>query len=214
MAPELEHVYCYQVGSKNCYKIGRTKNLPEERKRGFATGSPDKPNLYLDIETENSADLETYIHHLLDEKRTENGEFFNVTKKELDEAVGQAKAFMSEFQPLYRQATTLRQKPPNQSDMMVEPTDEMREIYRQLRRLRNQKYFIERQVDLLMSKVQIAIGDKGAMRGIASWAWIDRWTMDIERFKKEQDDLFQQYKRNSGGRRFILDRVDLTEGED
>jgi hypothetical protein len=45
------------------------------------------------------------------------------------------------------------------------------------------------------------------MKGVASWKWVERWTMDIERLKKEQDE---QYKRDSSARVFRLERVDLT----
>lgn len=86
----MEHVYCFQLGTSNCYKVGRTRNSPEERKRGLSTGSPEKFELYRDIKTENAPGLEAYIHHLLDEKRAADGEFFNVTSRELDEALGRA----------------------------------------------------------------------------------------------------------------------------
>jgi hypothetical protein len=206
----MEHVYCFQVGSDNLFKVGRSKNPPEKRKPGLSTGSPVKLHLYRDIETENSADIEAYIHRLLDAKRTENGEFFNVTAQELDEAVNRGVEVMNEFQPLYRQASALRQKPPNDADTMVDASDDMREIYRELRKLRSERYLIEQRVAFLESKIQVAIGDNGGMKGVASWSWVDRWTMDIERFKNEQDALYQQYKRNSGCRIFRLDKVDLT----
>jgi hypothetical protein len=66
---ELHHVYCYQIGSGNCYKVGRTKKLPDKRMREFATDSPVKPQLYRDVETENASGLEKYILQLLDGKR-------------------------------------------------------------------------------------------------------------------------------------------------
>lgn len=61
----LESVYCFQLGWGDCFKIGRTKNSPEDRKRGFSTGSPVKLNLYRAIETEYAPELETCIHQLL-----------------------------------------------------------------------------------------------------------------------------------------------------
>jgi hypothetical protein len=45
------------------------------------------------------------------------------------------------------------------------------------------------------------------MKGVASWKWVERWTMYIERLKKEQDD---PYKSDSSARVFRLERVDLT----
>jgi hypothetical protein len=212
MAPELKHVYCYQVGSDNCYKIGRTKNPPDERMRGFATGSPVRFTLYRDIKTENSSGLEKYIHHLLDPKRAENGEFFNVDAQELDDAVDQAVTFMEEFQPLRREANKLRRHSrPNHTT--VSPSEEMRQIYKLLRKLTRDRYFIEQRIELLASKIQVAIGDNDRMEGVASWKWRDRWTINTDRFKREQSALYEDYKRNSGGRIFQLERVDLTKGD-
>lgn len=208
MTSELKHVYCYQFGSDNCYKVGRTKNPPEKRMRGFATGSPVKPKLYRAIETEDPSGLEKYIHHLLDAKRAENGEFFYVTRQDLDDAVNEAVAFINECQPLIREAKKLCRKRPNET--MVEPSDEMREIYQQLRKAIREKFLLERHIELLESKVQLAIGENRGMKGVASWKWVDRWTMDIERFKKEHEKLFQEYRRDSSSRTFCLERVDLT----
>jgi hypothetical protein len=32
----LKRVYCFQVASEDCYKIGLTKNTPKKRARGLA----------------------------------------------------------------------------------------------------------------------------------------------------------------------------------
>jgi hypothetical protein len=48
------------------------------------------------------------------------------------------------------------------------------------------------------------------VKGVASWEWAARFTMDIPRFKKEHEALHEEYKRDSGTRRFCLDTVDLT----
>jgi len=149
-----------------------------------------------------------HIHKLLDLRRTENGEFFNVTAEELDEAANEAIQFVEELQPSFCEAELLRQQQPTEE--MAEPSSEMLESYRRLRELSRQKYLIEMQMMLLESKIQVAIGNKSGMKGIASWKWIDRWTMDLERFKNERKDLYEAYKRNSGARVFRLDRSDLT----
>ncbi|MGB2633981.1 MAG: GIY-YIG nuclease family protein [Candidatus Acidiferrum sp.] len=208
MALELKHVYCYKIGAANCYRVGRTKNQPEKRKRGWATGSPARPTLYRDVLTENPSSLEAYVHHLLDAKRTENGEFFNVTSEELDDAINEAEAFMTEYQPLLGLARKLRRKKP--TDAMVDPPDEVRAIYTQLRDAIRESFPLNRRVELLQSKIQVAIGDNRGMNGVASWKWEDRWEMDVQRFRKEQAPLYEKYKRDSGRRVFRLERVDLT----
>jgi len=212
MTSDLETVYCFRLGGDNCFKVGRTKNSPEDRKRGFSTGSPVKCNLYRKIETGYAPELEKCIHLFLDPKRAENGEIFYVTAQELDDAVDRAVAFVQKSQPLLCEANRLRgQKLLNA--MLVEPTSEMFQIYRELRAKRHEKNLIEQQIAFLESQIQVAIGNNSGMRGIASWRWTDRWTMDMERFKKEQDALYQEYKRNSGSRRFCLERIDLTKAQ-
>ncbi len=211
MASELEHVYCYRLGCGNCFKVGRTKNDPEERKRGLATGSPVKLNFYRDIETKYSSKLERYVHQLLDEKRAENGEYFNVTAQELDEAVDRAVSFVEESEPLLSEAKKLQHRHPN--DTMVESSSEMLEIYRQLRALGREKYLIEQRIAFLESRIQVAIGDNCGMRGVASWKWRDHWTMDVSRFRKEQDALYEEYLRNQGCRKFCLEKIDLTRAD-
>ena len=51
-AVEVESVYCFQLGDSDCFKVGRTKNSPEDRKRGFSTGSSERFKLYRTIKTE------------------------------------------------------------------------------------------------------------------------------------------------------------------
>ena len=97
----VKNVYCWQSGDGNCYKVGLTKNEPKVRKRGFSTGSPvkfkDEP--YRTIRSEHAHALEKYIHKLLDARRAENGEYFNVTVAEFDEAADKAIAVVEESRP-------------------------------------------------------------------------------------------------------------------
>jgi hypothetical protein len=144
LVAELKHVYIYRIGAGNCYKIGRTKHPPGRRMRGWATGSPVKPKLYRDVLTDNPSGLETYIHHLLEVKRTENGEFFAVTQDELDQAVDRAEAFANEFHPLSREAKRLSRKKP--SDRILEATDDIRDLYQSLRKASWEKYLLDREI--------------------------------------------------------------------
>ncbi len=69
---------------------------------------------------------------------------------------------------------------------------------------------VQRRVEFLESKIQGAIGESKRMTGVASWEWVQCWTMDVGRFKTEKPKLYERYKRDSGSRRFALERVDLT----
>jgi hypothetical protein len=207
---ELKRVYIYSVGN-NCYKIGRTKHPPEERKRGWATGSPVKPKLYRDLLTEHPSVLENYIHHDLALKRRENGEFFNVRQDELDAAVDRAEAFTKELQPLAIEAKRLSRKKP--TDKILDPTDDIRDLYRRLQEASREKYLLDRQIDLLVSRIKVAIGENCGIKGVAWWDWQERSTMDVKRFQEEHPILYEEYKRDSSCRVFRPERVDVPGNE-
>jgi hypothetical protein len=200
-------VYCYQFGDEDCYKIGKTKLQPEERKRGFATGSPVDITLYRKVETGDPSGLETYIHRLLGARRA-RGEFFRVSRQELNKAVDQATAVMRELQPLLQRADDLRRMKP--SETMIERSDEIRQIALQLRAVQNQKWLLDRRIELLASRIQVAIGENCGMEEVASWKWKDHWEMDTMRFEAEHRELYKDYLRNSGTRELRL-RVQAAE---
>lgn len=202
-------VYFYRFGSDDCFKIGHTKQEPDKRKRGFATGSPKKLTLYKTIPFEKHIALEKYIHKLLDEKRAERGEYFNVSEFELDNAIETAIRFLSETLASCDEAKKLQRAKP--ADTVVDATNEMREIYRRLRGLLSERYLMERQIEFLKSKVKLAIGNNSGMKDVAMWKWCDQQRFDIARFKREHEALYKQYEKNSGHRRFLLDGFDLTE---
>lgn len=208
----LMHVYCFRLGSQDCYKIGLTQNTPAKRMRGFATGSPSRFTEYRVEATEYPRALEKHIHALLSTKRAENGEFFYATREEVDSAFDRAVVFVREFQPLVAAVEKLReQRPP---DTVAEPTDEIKHAYRELRTARRDRLLLDQRIEFLESKIQVAIGQNRMMKGIASWEWVDNWQLDLTAFKdaepEEYGRLYGQYKRNSGTRRFVLEKVDLT----
>jgi hypothetical protein len=190
-------VYCYQFGDEDCYKIGKTKLHPEERKRGFATGSPVDITLYRRVETDDPSVLETYIHHLLGARRSK-GEFFRVSRQDLDKAVDEAAALVHELQPLLQKANELRRTKP--AETILDRSDELRQVALELRAAQDQRWLLERRIELLVSRIQIAIGENCGMEGVASWKWKDHWEMDTKRFEADHKELYEEYLRNSGAR--------------
>jgi hypothetical protein len=194
-------VYCYKFGSGDCYKIGKTKLQPEERKRGLATGSPVSITLYRSVETGDPSRLEAYIHRLLGAQRAK-GEFFRVSRQELDRAVDESVARVRELLPLVQTASKLRRTKPN--ERMLAPLDEVRRVALELKVAQDQRWLLDRRIELLASKIQIAIGENCGMDGVASWKWKDHWEMDTKRFEAEHKELYDEYRRNSGARELRL----------
>ena len=51
-------VYCFRVGSVDTFKVGRTKNPPEQRMKSVSVGSPQQLSLHREIKTNDAAFLE------------------------------------------------------------------------------------------------------------------------------------------------------------
>jgi Meiotically up-regulated gene 113 len=207
----LRNVYCFQVGSEDCYKIGLTKNPPGKRLRGFQTGSPAKFTLVRMETTDHPHAMEKHIHGLLSAKRAENGEFFYGTRMEIDAAFDHALRFVAVLYPLLADAETYKAQKP--SPTLLPATDDLRDTYIQLKAALRERLLLEQKILLLESTLQVVIGGNAGIDGIASWNWIDNWQFDVATFKAKEPNayeaLYAQYKHNAGGRRFCLARGNL-----
>ena len=196
-------VYCFQVASLDCFKIGRTKNAPSARIKGVSVGSPYKLTIYREIPTDHAIQLEKYLHNMLAPLRAENGEFFNITKQQLDKAIEEAQLFLAESLPVLQKAKEFeRQKT---MAHMLEPTEEVFLIKRKLKEALRQSYILERQVEVLQGQLQIAIGENLGIKGVASWKWREQWKLNQALFKKEEPKLFEKYCKLSSSRVFRLE---------
>lgn len=211
MSNDSGRVYCLRVGFLNRFKIGKTRNSAEERRRDLSTGSAEKLVLYREIETEDPAYLERYIHALLDDKRAENGEFFNVAAPELDAALDEAQTFFREYSSTHCRAEALKRKKPDET--MIEPSEEMRGVYRGLRALEQQRFLLDERIAVLRDRIKVVIGEKRGINDVASWDWVERSRPDLVRFKAEQPELYARYQRDDSYRVLRLARFDLARNE-
>ena len=99
------------------------------------------------------------------------------------------------------------------TDRIVDAADDIRDLYQRLREASREKYLLDRQIALLVSRVKVAIGENRGIKGVALWDWQERSTMDIKRFQNERPSLYEEYKRDSSCRVFKLDRVDLPDDD-
>ena len=195
-------VYCYQVASSDCFKVGRTKNTARERLKNVSVGSPHRLTIYREIKTDHPALLEKQIHWQLNGCRAENGEFFNVTKRQLDKTIEDAESHLTRSLPVIQQAKKLQRLEPN--PQTIEPTDNAHTLHKELKEAMRQAFFLEQRIELLQSQLQIAIGDNLGIEGVASWKWRECWRLDVELFKRQEPKLFEKYRRLSACRVFRL----------
>jgi hypothetical protein len=192
------------VGSGNCFKVGKTKQACETRKGQLSVGSPDKLSLFREIETEYPDKLENHIHKRLDHSRAENGEFFRVTERELDEAIEDAKSYLAVAMPQIAKADELAQTRPD--DEILTPSPEVTALFNELRKTRTEEFLVQRKIELLKAQLKVAIGGHLGLRDIAKWQWQGRLELDEKLFKAEQPELYQKYSQCRASRFFRLQR--------
>jgi hypothetical protein len=175
-------VYCYRAGTLNTFKVGVTNDAADKRMRNVQTGSWEELSIYRQIETDHALRLERRIHKLLDSYRaTKKSEYFHVTTDQLDEAVEDAQLFLAEYLPVIQQAKKLLcQKPTFE---MIRSTTEIDEVYRDLKKAKQEQALLEQRIELLQGKLQVAIGKNSGIESVASWKWQERLEFDLARFK-------------------------------
>lgn len=196
-------VYCFQVGSEDTFKVGRTKNPPEQRMKSVSVGSPQKLTLHREIKTNDAPFLEKYIHWLLDVHRAPNGEFFNVSAKELDRAIKEAESFLAESFPVLQEAKKLQKRRP--TNHVLDPSENVKTLHCELRDAERQAFLLEQRIVTLRGRIQVEIGENLGIRGVASWKWREQWKLDQEALRRDEPEVYERFKRLSASRVFRLE---------
>ena len=203
-AAKATHVYCFQLGDTGCFKIGKSVD-PSRRKGAFSTASHVELIERRREPSEHPEALEKYIHKLLEPKRVINRrEVFNATMQEVSEAFGAAVPAVKEAEELLQQAAALaKSKPANRT--MLPPSDEIADLYCQLRNARQDEFFLQRRIDVLESKIKRAVGDNLGIKDIVSWDWRPGFRIDIDKLRKQRPRLYKlllnRFETDLSGRR-------------
>ena len=196
-------VYCFRVGSQDIFKVGRTKNPPEQRLKSVSVGSPQKLTLHREIQTDDAPSLEKGIHWLLDPYRAPNGEFFNIPAQELDRAIDEAESFLAESSPVLQQAKKLQTRPP--TNHLLDPSESVQALHRELRHAEREAFLLEQKIATLRGRIQLEIGENLGIRGIASWKWREQWKLDQDALKRDEPQVYERFKRLAAARVFHLE---------
>jgi hypothetical protein len=197
-------VYCFQLGDTGHFKIGKSVN-PNQRKGAFSTASPVELIERRRESSEHPEALEKYIHELLEPKRVLNRrEVFNASMQEVSEAFGAAVPIVKETQELLDQAVArAKSRPANRT--MLAPSDEVTDLYCQLRKARQDEFFLQRRIDVLESKIKLAVGDNLGIKDVVLWDWRRSLRIDIDKLKKQRPRLYKlllnRFEADLSGRR-------------
>jgi len=132
-------VYVLRHGDEDVFKIGRTKGPVSQTIDQLSRGNPYRLTEFARIETADNAACEAFLHRRLRAKRVVQGggsEFFRIDPKELNEAIEEAREFVTEFLAIKAQADELSNEEADAALAAVKPSQSDLEIYGKLPRVR------------------------------------------------------------------------------
>ena len=182
-------VYCFQLGDTNCFKIGHSIK-PDDRKGAFKTASRVELIERRREPSPHAEALEKYIHYLLEPRRVKYRlELFDATMEEVNEAFEQAIPIVNETQRVLAEADALGEKKPS-NDVMLAASQEVLELYEQLRRAWRDEYLLKRDIERLESKIKLATGDNLGIANVFEWKWRPGGRINIKALKNKREKLY------------------------
>jgi hypothetical protein len=202
----MSHVYVLRSGGEDVFKIGRTRQDVDSRRRGLATGNPHLLTVYAVIETDHDALCETLLHKRLRSRRV-TGEFFAVSAEELEAVIRETRELLADLVASQQEVQRLAEE---ESDgRLLKPGSEEWSLYEKLLEVREAQDHYGVQRDLLENKLKLAIGGADGLEGIATWRTQERRDFDGARLKLERPELFEAYLKLSRLRAFRLAAVTI-----
>jgi len=201
----MAFVYAFQSGIDNFFKIGRTGDHPDIRRKSLSTGNPQPLSTADLIETPYEILCETYLKRVLRSKRRTEGdgtEIFELALDELREAFDDAREFLQDYLPREQEADLLSRE---QSDgQILIPGERERELYQQLLKIRETEDRLRFERELVESELKLAIGKADGLQGIATWKTSSFRRFDRTAFRLADEEMYERFVRMDLRRTFRL----------
>lgn len=194
-------VYFAKRASESVFKIGSTRCLPN-RIRAHSTTDPTL-SMHRTIDVEDHGRCETHLHKYFEHLRVPGTrEFFGLTPEQLEEADASARWFHSEFVPMEKAAAQFSNQASQPS--IIQPAAREKEIYRELREVREKEYRLALRREFLENELKVVIGTAAGLDGIARWGSHVRKRFDQPQFKLDSPSVYAEYLREKVIRMFRL----------
>jgi excinuclease UvrABC nuclease subunit len=194
-------VYFLRRANEDVFKIGKADCLAD-RMKSHSTTDPWL-EAYGAIETGEQSKCEAFLHKYYEAQRVEGTkEFFRLKPVEVDEAIEVAKLFVSQNLPVSKVVEQLSHQ--QSESHMVGSTGREREIYRQLREVRQQEYRLKMRRELLENELKVGIGTAAGLGEIAIWKSQVRKVFDDSQLKIDNPPMHMEYLREQRIRVFRL----------
>jgi hypothetical protein len=194
-------VYFARRADEDVFKIGKADCLADRMKSHSTTDPWLEP--YRVVETGEQSKCEAFLHRSYEVRRVEGTkEFFRFKPAEVDKAIEAAELFVSQNLPMRKVVEQLCHQ--QSESRVVRSTDREREIYRQLREVRQQEYRLKMRRELLENELKVVIGTAAGLGEIASWKSQARKVFDDAQLKTDNPPVYMEYLREQRIRAFHL----------
>jgi hypothetical protein len=202
-------VYLLRSGDSTVYKIGRTRNTVEKRKKGgLSTGNPDILHNIKTWECGNAANVfENLLHntfvanHLSDRDATE---FFDFTSTPEANVVAQIDALFADFQTEWQELPDLTQT----DDVLIPSTTELELLVQERRNLQAKIKVLEYHVHNKDAKIKAMLGNHMGFefqgRPVVTWKQQTTTRFDQQALKEKYPEIAKEFLKPTLSRVFRL----------
>lgn len=181
-------VYVLRNGTRNEFKIGRTKGSKQ-----LAHQANSRLSEFAEIQTEDEIACETFLHQRLRSMRIINSdgtEFFEVSPSELAQALHEAEEFVDEFLKAKQQAEDFSRLEEAPNARLIAPSASDLEIYSKLLKVREAQDRLKVRRQFFESKLKVSIGFFSGIEGLATWKGSWQKHFDLLALRKQDPDLY------------------------
>ncbi|MGK8491817.1 GIY-YIG nuclease family protein [Nocardia asiatica] len=203
----MAHIYAFQLGNEDLFKIGKTSNSLEQRRNQLQTGCPSTLTLFRSVSTETSAQALAGEHFIKQRYALRlvrpRSEIFRFTPAEVVGVLAAAQEYIEQELPREQadKAAVAELEAVTPDEEVVEATADTAMLHRQLHemlaekaRLENQVKDAENEISRLTSALKIAIGKSSGIDGVAMWRiGKSRAKFNAERLAQEAPEVHAQY---------------------
>lgn len=208
-------VYICREGNEDRFTVGAAKNFTQRRNGGYSRYNP-RLRAYRLIKIADHFALEKFLHNELAEKRIReirSESWYAVSTKEMDLAIQRAETLGREH--IARKEKVAEVKSIESDGTWLEPTDRLREIYKEISALEMQLNPLLRRRQILVLEAQACIGSADGVDGLFEWQSHEQYKFQIPIFKKQYPELYDSFRKLTYVRKFKLrgntdDDLDIT----
>ena len=201
----MAFVYIFQSGEENIFKIGRTKNDVEKRRKALSTGNPKELKVFDIIETDHDSDVENYLHkkfYIYYSQEGDSKEFYILEKEELKLGIIDAREYEKKIIPIKMVAQKYNSTISN--GIYLDNNDEILELKKDLYEIKGQMNWLKVKNDILESRLKEIIGSNEGIKNVASWKTVSRFDFNKTKFKIEHPELHDKFSEEKNIRTFKL----------